>query len=182
MKQNNLLAKALLFALCCGLLAGTPADAGEGVKSAGDVLVLLLPATAAGLTFGYKDQKGAVQFAEATALTLGTTFLLKYTVREERPNDADHLSFPSGHASVAFSSAEFMRKRYGWEYGVPAYAVASFVAYSRVEARQHYTHDVLAGAVIGIGSSYLFTRPYAGWQLQAQGDSRYYGVRLSRAW
>jgi membrane-associated phospholipid phosphatase len=57
-----------------------------------------------------------------------------------------------------------MRKRYGWEYGAPAYATASFVAYSRVESRKHYPHDMLAGAGIGILSSYIFTKPYKGWR------------------
>ena len=75
-----------------------------------------------------------------------------------------------------------MRKRYGWQYGIPAYAAALFVAYSRVEARQHHTHDVIAGAAIGIGSSYLFTRPYEGWNIQAAADRKYYGMRLSHTW
>ncbi len=43
-----------------------------------------------------------------------------------------------------------MRKRYGWDYGIPAYAAASFVGYSRVESGKHYAHDVVAGAAIGI--------------------------------
>ncbi|SDZ06263.1 hypothetical protein [Nitrosomonas sp. Nm33] len=42
-----------------------------------------------------------------------------------------------------------MRKRYGWKYGMPVYAVALFVAYSRVEPEQHHAHDVVAGAAIG---------------------------------
>jgi len=75
-----------------------------------------------------------------------------------------------------------MRKRYGWEYGIPAYALASFVAYSRVEARDHYPHDVIAGASIGIVCSYIFTRPYKGWNVQLESGDRYYGFRLSRAW
>jgi membrane-associated phospholipid phosphatase len=74
-----------------------------------------------------------------------------------------------------------MRKRYGWEYGVPAYALASFVAYSRVESRQHYAHDVIAGAALGIISSYIFTRPYHGWNVELEADGKYYGVRLSRS-
>lgn len=73
-----------------------------------------------------------------------------------------------------------MRKRYGWEYGLPAYALASFVGYSRVESRQHYAHDVIAGASIGIVSSYLFTKPYRGWNMELEADSRYFGFRLSR--
>ncbi len=75
-----------------------------------------------------------------------------------------------------------MRKRYGWKYGVPAYAAASFVAYSRVEAREYYPQDVVAGAAIGIASSYLFTRPYKEWHIQVEGDARYIGVSLGRSW
>jgi membrane-associated phospholipid phosphatase len=50
-----------------------------------------------------------------------------------------------------------------------------------VEAREHYAHDVIAGAAIGIASSYLFTRPYKGWHVQAEVGYKYYGLRLSRA-
>src|SRR5205085_9776549 len=133
--------------------------------SAGDVLQYVLPATAAGLTLGYKDGKGALQLGESAAVTLGATYTLKYAVDETRPNGGDH-SFPSGHTSISFCSAEFMRKRYGWEYGVPAYALASFVGYTRVESKQHHPLDVVAGAAIGILSSYIFTRPYHGLSVQ----------------
>jgi hypothetical protein len=60
---------------------------------------------------------------------------LKSIIDEKRPNGGIH-SFPSRHASMAFVSAEFMRKRYGRNYGIPTYALASFVAYSRVEAKK----------------------------------------------
>jgi len=75
-----------------------------------------------------------------------------------------------------------MRKRYGWEYGAPAYAAASFVAYSRVEARQHHPADVAAGAVIGIISSCIFTKHYKGWEIEPEVNGKYYGVRLYRTW
>jgi len=32
---------------------------------------------------------------------------------------------PSGHTAISFSPAEFLRKRYGWEWGLPGYAAAS---------------------------------------------------------
>jgi hypothetical protein len=86
-----------------------------------------------------------------------TTGILKYTVNETRPNGGAH-SFPSGHASAAFTGAEFIRKEYGWGWGAPAYVAASFVAWSRVEADKHYTHDVLAGAAIGILANHDFWR------------------------
>jgi len=162
-------------------LTASVAWAGDGIAAAGDVLQFVLPATAAGLTLGYRDGQGALQFGESAALTLGVTYGLKYTVNERRPNGGRQ-SFPSGHSSISFSSAEFMRKRYGWEYGVPAYAAASFVAYSRVEAREHHPQDVVAGAAIGIVSSYIFTKPYKGWHVQADADGKYFGIRLSHAW
>jgi len=162
-------------------LTATPGiKASDTIASAGDILQFALPITAAGLTLAYWDGQGAVQFGESAAVTLGVTYGLKYTVNETRPNGG-HQSFPSAHTSISFSSAEFMRKRYGWGYGVPAYALASFVAYSRVEAREHYAHDVIAGAAIGIASSYIFTRPYKGWHVQADADGRYWGIRLSRS-
>ena len=160
---------------------GIDARASDAVERAGDVLVYVLPATAAGMTLIHKDGEGGLQFGESAALTLGVTYGLKYTVDETRPNGGDH-SFPSAHTSISFSSAEFIRKRYGWEYGVPAYVAATFVGYSRVESRQHYTRDVIAGAAIGMGSSYLFTKPYKGWQVQPEFNGKYHGIRLSYTW
>ncbi|MGH7972247.1 MAG: phosphatase PAP2 family protein [Limisphaerales bacterium] len=180
-------------------------EAADAIANAGDILQFVLPITAGGLTLvyprsegggtvedflghaeeklgiGYRDTKGTIEFAESTALTLGATYILKYSINERRPNGGSQ-SFPSGHSSISFSSAEFMRKRYGWEYGIPAYALASFVAYSRVEAGEHHPHDVIAGAAIGIGSSFLFTRPYKGWTVEADVGAGYYGFRLSRRW
>src|SRR5438876_165793 len=103
---------------CCKL------SAADGIQTAGDVLQFVLPATAGGLTLGYRDGQGALQLGESLAVTLGVTYALKYSIDERRPNGGSQ-SFPSGHTSISFAAAEFMRKRYGWEYGVPAYGVAS---------------------------------------------------------
>lgn len=172
---------ALLLTLAFCLLTAGRVHAGGEIELAGDVLQYALPATAVGLTLGYKDGKGALQLGASMAVTLGVTYVLKYAVDSERPNGGSQ-SFPSGHTSASFSSAEFMRKRYGWEYGVPAYAAATFVAYSRVESREHHPQDVVAGAAIGIIASYVFTKPYEGWEVQVDGDSRNWGFRVSRRW
>src|SRR5438132_5804988 len=156
--------------LFCG---GIAVDAKSGIETSGDILQFVLPGAAAGLTLAYRDKQGALEFGESAALTLGATYLLKYTVDEKRPNGG-HQSFPSAHTSISFSAAEYMRKRYGLEYGVPAYALASFVAYSRVEAGEHHAHDVIAGASIGIVSSYIFTKPYKGWQMELTADGKWY--------
>jgi membrane-associated phospholipid phosphatase len=176
-QANSLFVPA--FFLC--LTVSISGRAGDRIAEAGDILQFVLPGTAAGLTLAHWDSQGALEFGESAALTLGVTYGLKYTVNEKRPNGGRQ-SFPSAHTSISFCSAEFMRKRYGWEYGIPAYAAASFVAYSRVEAGEHHPHDVVAGAAIGIISSYIFTKPYKGWYFQADADGQYFGVRVSRAW
>jgi membrane-associated phospholipid phosphatase len=153
--------------------------AADSIHDAGDILQFVLPATAAGLTLGHRDGQGALQLSESVAVTLGVTYALKYSIDAKRP-DGGGQSFPSAHTSLSFSAAEFMRKRYGWEYGLPAYAAASFVAYSRVESHEHYPHDVVAGAGIGILSSYIFTKPYKSWQVSVEGDTKRFGVRLTR--
>ena len=66
-------------------------------------------------------------------------------------------SFPSDTAALAFAPAQFLWDRYGWEYGIPAYAAAGFVAYSRVDARKHHWYDVTASAVLAFGVSQVFT-------------------------
>ena len=127
MKPHARYFPSLLVGLILCFTTGVDARANDVVEIAGDVLAYVLPATAAGMTLVYKDGKGALQFGESAALSLGVTLGLKYTVDETRPN-GDSRSFPSTHASISFSSAEFIRKRYGWEYGVPAYVAATFVA------------------------------------------------------
>jgi membrane-associated phospholipid phosphatase len=77
---------------------------------------------------------------------------LKHTVRRARP-DGGRYSFPSGHASATFATADIVLQQFGWKAGLPAYAGAVFVGLSRVEQREHYLSDVVAGATIGIASA-----------------------------
>ena len=181
MKNDILRTIILLFVILNFIAAGVDVRADDGIETAGNILTIALPVAAAGLTLGLWDGQGALELGESAALTLGISYGLKYTIDETRPNGESY-SFPSNHTSISFASAEFIRKRYGWEYGIPAYIAATFVGYSRVESKEHYTHDVIAGAAIGIGSSYLFTQPYKGWQIKPEIDHAYYGIRLSRSW
>lgn len=176
--QNNVLAVVIAIASFAAL-DGCTLSVADNIETAGDILQLVIPATAGGLTLAQRDWQGALQLGESMAVTLGVTYALKYSVNETRPNGGSQ-SFPSAHTSVSFSGAEYMRKRYGWEYGVPAYAAASFVAYSRVESGEHHPHDVVAGAAIGILSSYIFTKPYKGWNASVEGDTKGFFVTLSR--
>lgn len=162
--------------------AGPPAlAASRGIKEAGSAVLIALSVTSTASTLVRGDGEGAKQLGGAMAVTVALTVALKYAVNEKRPNGEDH-SFPSGHSSVAFSVAEFMRARYGWAEGGLAYGAASFVACSRVLSKQHYLHDVVAGALLGAMSAYVLTTPYKGWQASIRGDSHTLLVSLERSW
>jgi hypothetical protein len=88
---------------------------------------------------------------------------LKYTTRRERPDGSGATSFPSGHASNTFAMATALERHAGWKYSIPAYAVASYVAASRLHDNRHYLSDVVFGAAVGIVAGRTVTR--AGHQL-----------------
>ena len=52
-------------------------------------------------------------------------------------------------------------KRYGWQWGVPAYALSAYVAWGRVHADRHDWWDVLGGAALGAGCALIYTRSFA---------------------
>ncbi len=164
------------------LLLGTScAYARDTVQLSGDIVQLALPAIASVFVIGHRDDDGALQLLESSVLTLGITYGLKYTIPEKRPNGGAH-SFPSAHTSISFAMAEFLRERYGWAPGIVGYVGASFVAYSRVESKAHFTHDVLAGAVIGVVSSHIFTRHYRHWQVLPEMRRESHGINVCVTW
>jgi len=105
------------------------------------------------------DGEGVGRAGLAMIATRLATDGIKDTIHEERPDESDDRSFPSGHTSMSFSAAATLHKRYGWKYGIPAYAVAAFVGTARVKADKHYVHDVIAGAAIGGAAGWLLSAP-----------------------
>lgn len=133
----------------------------KAVRTSGDVGAILLPVAGLTAILIQKDWQGLKQGVFAGATTLGVTYALKYIVKKDRPDHSDRHSFPSMHTSVSFTAASFIQRRYGWKWGIPAYLLSSYVGWSRVYGKKHNWWDVAAGAAIGIGSSYIFTRPFA---------------------
>ena len=91
---------------------------------------------------------GAALF-RAQLIAQGLTLALKETSRRARP-EGGGFSFPSGHTAMSFASATVLQQEFGWKVGIPAYAVASYVAASRVQMKRHYLSDVTFGAALGI--------------------------------
>jgi len=92
---------------------------------------------------------------------------LKFGVGRERPSftgDPRHFrpfnakdrwqSFPSGHATVAFSLAASISEeaRRPWVTAA-TYGTATLVGWSRVYEDRHWTSDVVGGAIIGVAAS-----------------------------
>ena len=107
----------------------------------GDLLQAIFPIVSIGLTASNNDVDGRQMFYKGSALTICSTYLLKISINKKRPNGGGW-SFPSGHTSWAFSNAAFIHKRYGNRFGLPAFILASFVGWSRVESKNHYWNDV----------------------------------------
>jgi membrane-associated phospholipid phosphatase len=98
---------------------------------------------------------------EASVFAGLITTVLQPIFGRERPGTSDNEtlfkpasnnhSFPSGHATLAFSVASVIAARSsGWFWPTLAYTTASVVAFDRVNNRAHFPSDVLAGAAIGI--------------------------------
>lgn len=140
--------------------AFTPSRGQKAVRTSTDVILVALPAAALATTLIKQDWEGLKEGAISAGVTIGATMILKYSVKENRPDMSNHHSFPSGHASVTFAAATFIGKRYGWKYSIPAYALSTYTAWGRVYGKKHHWWDVAAGAAIGAASSFIFTHPY----------------------
>lgn len=133
----------------------------KAVRTTGDVGAVLLPVAGLTAVLLQKDWQGLKQGVFSGVTTIGVTYALKYLVKKERPDHSDNHSFPSMHTSTSFAAAAFIQRRYGWKWGLPSYIFSTYVGWTRVYGKKHDWWDVAAGAAIGAGSSYIFTRPFA---------------------
>ena len=118
-----------------------------------------------------------IMYIEAMSLSWGVKESLKAVFTKYRPFTTDsnppsdlmaeedrYFSFPSGHTTVAFTTAGFATTIFAasdapkWAKGVftgANFAIAAGVASLRVTSGKHYLVDVLAGAFIGTASGML---------------------------
>lgn len=148
------------------------------IENSGDAAVIILPVSAVATTFILKDKQGTWQFTKGFLLNLAVTGAGKVLINKQRPLQGGDHAFPSGHTSVAFQSASYFHRRYGFKYSIPAYVLAGFTGYSRLNAERHDGWDILAGAVVGIGSTWFFTTPYEEEQMELTFSSEEDGFLL----
>ena len=92
---------------------------------------------------------------------------LSQVISEDRPDHSDKHSFPSTHATAAFSIAA-MQSQFHPRQAPFWYGGAVLISASRLDLRKHHIQDVIAGGLIGFGMSKwelsrkhgLILRPY----------------------
>jgi hypothetical protein len=171
---------------CAFTVNPTPLTSREkSIERLGTGVAIALPLVAGGIAYFKQDNVGIAQLLVESTLTVGTAYALKNIVREQRPNGSDFKSFPSETTALAASGSSFLWHRYGWQYGLPAFAMTEFVSYSRVQARQHHWYDTLASSGIAAGySAILGTRFKERYKLDTSVEPAPDGalLRLSYQW
>jgi membrane-associated phospholipid phosphatase len=147
-------------------------DAYDEVSAPFVLAGLTIPILAGGLIFD--DQKlleTTRLMAESYFIAGAITYIGKWAFGRYRPytgqgptkfepfkfhTKKDSRSFPSGHATSAFSMMTVLAKQYDqWWIEIPAYIVAVSVALQRIDSRNHWGADVVVGGAIGywVGST-----------------------------
>ena len=173
--------KGFTIALASGavMLAAPAAASDKFWQTYADIGAIGIPLAAGGYSLYESDRNGLLMLGETGLLTVASTEGLKYAVNERRPNGGNH-SFPSGHTSLSFAGAGYLQARYGWKVGLPFELLAATVGFARVKSHNHYWYDVVAGAAIGEGSAFLFTRRLnENTRISAYGDTGGGGVQMA---
>jgi undecaprenyl-diphosphatase len=141
----------------------------KSVSSTAKPLAVAAPISLFAVSLINKDKQlraNAYKMVGSLVITAVITEGIKRTVNRDRPfvtyplevfpNTIDETvkSMPSGHTAFAFTTATSLFNAYPkWYVGLPLYAWATSVGYSRLYLGQHYPSDVLLGAVVGTGSA-----------------------------
>lgn len=112
--------------------------------------------------FGIEGQHNlrdrSIIYGTSLLITTAITVPLKHAVKEERPDQSNTLSFPSGHTAIAFASAQFMYREYkntNFILAISGYSLAVFTGVYRMLNNKHWFGDVIGGAGFGILSTEL---------------------------
>lgn len=89
----------------------------------------------------------------AQVVTQTFTYAMKQAVRRDRPT-GECCSFPSGHASVTFATAAVLERHLGYRASWPMFAIAGYVAASRLTDNRHFASDVLFGSALGMAAGW----------------------------
>lgn len=121
-------------------------------------VVLVYGLNAAGIKGEHNFRDRTIIYATSQIISAAFALPLKHIIKEERPDQSNNLSFPSGHTAAAFSSAQFMFREYkdaNFWLSLSGYPIAVFTGVYRMLNDKHWVGDVVAGAGFGILSTEL---------------------------
>jgi membrane-associated phospholipid phosphatase len=121
------------------------------------VLGVLLAVAISGVPAGPTTARNAILALLPTNLVVEG---LKRGVNRERPDGErkrSNASFPSSHAANAFALAAVFSRRWP-KLSLVFLAFATLVAFSRIFLNRHFLSDVVVGAAVGVGCSWLASR------------------------
>ena len=171
------------IAIMLGLHSGTAAAAVKPEFPA-NVVMVGVPIAAYFIAGSKDDDEGQGQLLRSVAAGVVAHALLSvafnYTSWGERPNGSGH-AFPSGHVTLVTSGAAFLQDRYGWRYGLPAYAAVLYVADVRVETGHHSWRDVIGAVALGWGVSKFFVTPQNATHIAPVIGPHFLGFRWERS-
>lgn len=141
----------------------------QGITNSAAPVAYGIPAVLLAFGFIKKDstlKRNGVYIGASILTSAAISSILKYSINRPRPaetysyiqnvGEGGSPSFPSGHTADAFALATSVSLAYPkWYIIIPSYTWACAVGYSRMDLGVHYPSDVLAGAIIGAGSSFL---------------------------
>lgn len=120
--------------------------------------VMVYGLNAVGIEGKHNFRDRTIIYATSQLINAAFVIPLKHIIHEERPDASNNLSFPSGHTSTAFSSAQFMFREYkdsNFWLSISGYSLAVFTGVYRTINNRHWVSDVVAGAGFGILSTEL---------------------------
>lgn len=95
-----------------------------------------------------RNKQRAITMMTALSVTGVVTTGLKLIRDNDTPN-SQRWAWPSGHTSSSFAVASVLDEFYGPKVGIPAYVLASVVAYRMMDTGDHWGSDVVFGATLG---------------------------------
>jgi undecaprenyl-diphosphatase len=84
--------------------------------------------------------------------------ILKDIVLRSRPDASDLFSFPSRHAALAFFMVAIRPVNIRYRFALFAWAL--LISFSRIWLGLHWFSDVVAGAMVGLLTAYLFKQEF----------------------
>ena len=132
----------------------TEADIGRAISIA-------LPLAAYGISYAHDDDwAGMEELSTVTGLTVGAALLTREFVRKRSPDGSSDRSFPSIEAALATPAEGYLWRRYGWEYGLPAFVLSHGASLLLDDAGKHRFVDGLAVTAVAAVLNWGITTEY----------------------